>query len=99
MLSAARSRAKKRGVPFNLTVDDFDIPDTCPALGIEIVLEGDPDRAPSLDRIMPAMGYVKGNVIVLSNRANRIKNNASAHELRQIAEFLETHIKTDWMKP
>ena len=99
MLSAARSRAAKRGLPFNLTIDDFDIPDICPALGTEIVLDGDLDRAPSLDRVVPAMGYVKGNVAVISNRANRIKNNASPHELRAIAEFVENHITTDWMKP
>ena len=99
MLSAARSRAKKRSLPFNLTVDDFDIPAVCPALGTEIILDGDPDRAPSLDRMVPLMGYVRGNVVVISNRANRIKNDASAHELRQLADFVENHITTDWMKP
>jgi hypothetical protein len=98
MLNAARSRATKRNLPFNLTVDDFDIPDTCPALGTEIVLDGDPDRAPSLDRVVPVMGYVKGNVVVISNRANRIKNDASAYELKLIADFVEKHITTDWMK-
>lgn len=98
MLRSAKSRANKRGLPFNLTVDDFTIPETCPALGIEITLDGDPDSAPSLDRVVPSMGYVRGNVVVISNRANRIKNDASAHELRRIAGFLETHIHNDWMK-
>lgn len=99
MLRSARSRATKRNLPFNLTVDDFTIPERCPALGVEITLSGDPDSAPSLDRVVPAMGYVKGNVIVLSTRANRIKNDASAHELRAIADFLQNHISQNWMKP
>ena len=98
MLNAARSRAAKRGLPFNLTVEDFSIPDTCPALGTEIILEGDTDRAPSLDRLVPALGYVKGNVVVLSNRANRIKNDAEAHELRSIADFIEDYVASLWMK-
>lgn len=97
MLRAARARAKDKGLPFNISINDFSIPETCPALGVEITLGGG-DTAPSLDRIVPALGYVKGNVVVLSHRANRIKNNASAHELRRIAEFLEKHIKSDWMK-
>lgn len=99
MLRAARSRASSRNLPFNLTTDDFSIPERCPALGIEITLNGDRDHSPSLDRILPSMGYVKGNVMVLSNRANRIKNDATAFELRAIADFLEHHITNHWMKP
>ena len=98
MLRAARSRASKRGLPFNLTVEDFQIPERCPALGIEITLDGDRDSSPSLDRVVPPMGYVRGNVIVLSTRANRIKNDATAHELKSIAEFLENLISKEWMK-
>lgn len=99
MLRAARSRAKAKGLPFNLSLDDFTIPERCPALGIEIALGGNTDNSPSLDRVVPSLGYVRGNVVVISNRANRIKNNASAHELHRIAEFLENHINTNWMKP
>ena len=98
MLRAARARAKARSLSFNLTVNDFHIPDKCPALGTEIVLDGDPERAPSLDRVLPQLGYVKGNVVVISNRANRIKNNAYAYELRQIAEFIEGFVYNEWMK-
>ena len=98
MLRSARHRAKQKGLPFNITINDFDIPDRCPALGIEITLAGSIENAPSLDRVVPAMGYVKGNVVVLSNRANRIKNDASPYELHLIADFLENFINKDWMK-
>lgn len=101
MLRSARARAAKKGLPFNITLSDFHIPETCPLLGTEITLGAGKeyrDTAPSLDRVVPGMGYVKGNVLVMSARANRIKNDATAAELRKIADFLETHISTDWMK-
>ena len=102
MLTAARNRAAKKNLPFNLTLDDFELPATCPVLGTEILLGTDyatRDQAPSLDRVIPALGYVKGNVIVISYRANRIKNDATVTELSRVAEFFENHINENWMKP
>ena len=43
---------------------------------------------PSLDRINPKLGYVKGNVQVISWRANNIKRDATAEELRLVADFV-----------
>lgn len=86
MLSAARSRAKQRGIPFQLKADDISIPARCPVLHVPLG-SGHRDNAPSLDRIKPALGYVPGNVIVISQRANRIKNDATPDELYDIAEF------------
>lgn len=86
MLSGARSRAKKRGIPFSLKPDDISLPETCPVLHVPLGT-GERDNAPSLDRIKPAAGYVPGNVIVISQRANRIKNDATPTELYDIAEF------------
>lgn len=86
MLNAARSRAKKRGVPFSITADDISIPSHCPILSLPLV-QGSGDGSPSLDRIKPELGYVPGNVIVVSNRANRIKNDATPQELYALAEF------------
>lgn len=103
MLTSAKSRASKRGIPFKLTLDDFDIPATCPVLGIEIVLGGSTnsarENAPSLDRVVPLLGYVRGNVIVISFRANRIKNDATVTELEQVAEFYRNHMSNEWMVP
>lgn len=49
----------------------------------------DRDYSPSLDRIDNRLGYVKGNVIVVSHRANAIKRDATLDELRRIVAFYE----------
>ena len=83
----AKNRAKKAGIAFNLDYSDVVIPKVCPLLGIPIVMGvGKPvPGSPSLDRIEPELGYVKGNVWVISHRANCIKNDATLEELELIA--------------
>lgn len=101
LLSGARARAKARGLPFNLTPADIIIPLSCPVLGIPIIVgQGQmSDNSPSLDRVMPQLGYVSGNVLVVSMRANRIKSDATLAELEQVAAFYRNHLEKDWMKP
>ena len=77
---AARRRAKASGLPFALTMADIVIPDCCPVFGLPLLIGGG-DCAPELDRIVNAAGYVPGNVVVVSRRANRIKNDATLAEL------------------
>lgn len=87
MLQAARGRAKKLGVPFDLSRQDVSIPTHCPALGIPLqVGKGKiTDGSPSLERIRPALGYVRGNVVVVSHLANRIKNSATLEQMISVA--------------
>jgi hypothetical protein len=47
------------------------------------------DTSPSLDKINPELGYVPGNVAIISYRANRIKNNGTAEEHRLIADWMD----------
>lgn len=94
LLYYAKSRARRLGVPFDITVDDLSMPEVCPVLGIPIHYgargRGRNQAAadsPSLDRIVPSLGYVKGNVIVVSWRANALKKDATVRELRALADF------------
>jgi len=82
MWSRAKYRAKQKGLEFNITKEDIIIPDTCPLLGT-------PMESPSLDRIDSSKGYIKGNVWVISNRANTLKNDATLSELKLLVEKLE----------
>jgi hypothetical protein len=90
MLYDAKSRAKRYGWPFNLDKSDVVIPDVCPVLGIPI-LRGQGahgPNSPTLDRMQPHLGYVKGNVAVISFRANTLKNDASADDLERVAQWI-----------
>lgn len=71
----ARERARRKNIPCTIGPEDFEIPDHCPVLGIELRQgKGKPeDNSPTLDRLIPELGYVPGNVFVVSNRANRMK--------------------------
>jgi len=57
-------------------------------LGIPLKFGGK-DYAPSMDKIIPALGYVKGNIQIISMRANRIKSNATTEELRLVADYMQ----------
>lgn len=89
LLRIARQRAKNKNIPFSLTVEDISVPSHCPILGIPLkrsikILS---DNSPSLERIIPRNGYVPGNVMVVSFRANAVRRDASAKELMRIATF------------
>lgn len=92
LLSGVKSRCKRLGVDFNLTMDDVIIPDICPILGIPLFHGSGyrTDNSPSIDRIDNDVGYIKGNVHVISMRANRIKNDSTLEELQSIVNYLTT---------
>ncbi len=91
MWSAAKQRAKRSGREFTISVEDIIIPTHCPALGIEMKRGTMAERAnsPSLDRIDSSKGYVPGNVQVISQKANRMKNDATLEELKSLVAYLE----------
>ena len=89
-VSQSRGRAKKLGVPFDLTeeyvLELIKNSEFCPVLGLKLVYGGGrgkqmPDSA-SLDRVVGTLGYVKGNVRIISWRANELKKDATLEELR-----------------
>lgn len=86
MFSRIRMRAKRLGILFNLTIDDIHIPELCPVFGMPMAI-GAGEMAPELDRIKRHLGYVRGNIIVVSRRANRLKSDATIDELARIVEF------------
>lgn len=89
LLDNARIRAKRYGIPIAITWRDIEIPDVCPVLGIPLkVNKRSMGRdSPSLDRIIPSLGYVPGNILVVSMRANQIKTDANPEEILRVAMF------------
>ena len=92
MWTMSRYRSRHNGIPHNLRLEDIVIPKVCPALDIPIISnEGGKfpsANSPTLDRLIPEKGYVRGNTEVLSHRANTLKNNASAEELDRVAKWV-----------
>jgi hypothetical protein len=91
LLTRLRTRAKKRNLRFNLVPEDIIIPEFCPVLGIKIEMNIDygKDSSPSVDKIKPELGYVKGNIQIISFRANMLKNNCKIKELELVIEYMK----------
>src|SRR3954469_17279117 len=89
MVKSSWVRAGQQNLSHNITIEDIIIPKFCPVLGIRIkkTLGKRTGHSPSLDRIIPKLGYVKGNIIVISWRANDLKKDASVEELQLLAKF------------
>jgi len=88
-----QNRAKKNNIPFNLEYSDVIIPKKCPILEIPIFKgnERHVANSPSLDRLVPELGYVKGNVRVISYKANTMKSDASIEEIKIFAKNIITY--------
>lgn len=95
LLTSARARAKQQRVPFNLRREDVTIPTHCPVFGMK--LEIGPGKvhsaSPTLDKIRPELGYVRGNVAVISYKANRLKSNATPDDLETVARWLRAQTR------
>ena len=88
-----RRSAMRDGHSFELEWADLHWPTHCPILGLELDYYGEAgqrsDNSVSFDRLDPSVGYVKGNVYIVSWRANRIKNDGTPEEHRRIADWME----------
>jgi len=93
-LTKARDRAKQKGLPINLDLEHLlsIATDECPVFGVKFVWgrnQGQSHRyTPSLDRVVPELGYIKGNVVFISYWANTIKQDATEKELYAVADWL-----------
>jgi len=88
LLCDAKRPAQRKGVEFNLLENDFDLPlpTHCPILGIPLQYAGNgkgrqDDNSATMDKINNDQGYVRGNAIIVSWKANRMKSDAGADEL------------------
>ena len=86
-----RSRAKRRGVVCTIQSSDIVVPARFPILDVPFVFgDGSHPHAPSVDRRVPSLGYVPGNVAVISQQANRMKSDCmDAAAFRRLADWLD----------
>lgn len=81
LLASAKARAAQFEREFNIELEDLVIPETCPVFGT-------PMESPSVDRFDNTLGYVKGNVRVISRRANVLKSNGTIEEFEAILRYM-----------
>ena len=95
MYWGVKYRARKNGIDFNIELEDIVIPEFCPVLGLKLepnIGGNSPSmNSPSLDKIDPSKGYTKGNIMVISHRANSLKNNAQIWELEAVLAYMKSH--------
>lgn len=91
ILRCIKTRSKQKGIPFDLTIEDITYPEFCPVFGFKLQRNkgSNPARSsPSVDRIIPELGYVKGNIQMISQLANSMKSNATPEELLMFADWV-----------
>jgi len=93
MLAGAQRRARSKDRDFNLDLNHIVelYVEICPVLGIELLWDNKGiTRAgsPSLDRINNRNGYVKGNVQIISHRANSLKKDYLLIEWRKMEKYM-----------
>lgn len=90
LYNIAKQRAKRKGLEFTISQSDILVPTHCPIMGLELVVcnDGIADNSASLDRIDSSLGYIPGNVQVISNLANRMKSSADREQLETFARWV-----------
>ena len=103
LVESARQRARKFNLPFTLKVQDLReiITTHCPVFDFKFEInkqntKNNWETSPSLDRVVPSKGYVKGNIIIVSLLANSIKSSATPTQILKVGNFYkellhETH--------
>ena len=104
-LHNVKRRAIRENIPYDLDIEYFidkdpkpdgqktGYPDYCPILGIKLELNNKTtaDNSPSFDKVLPERGYVKGNVQIISYKANRLKSNMSIEDFKKFIEYIENN--------
>jgi len=91
----SRANAKHVGMVHTITPDDIPLPTHCALLGMELTYtpgtdgrgHRDLNRA-SIDRIDNSLGYIPGNVQVISWQANRLKGTLTSKQLIYLAKAI-----------
>lgn len=101
VLVGIRHRCKAKGIEFNIEPEDIPVSELCPVFGTPLKFTEDSERSskwskgnehPSVDRIDNTKGYIKGNVRVISTRANALKKDATLEELKALVRYVEREL-------
>lgn len=95
LLMAAKQRSGLKGWDFTLKVEDLgEIPDFCPVLGLRLEVQTGraTDNSPSLDRIDNTKPYEKGNIAIISKKANMLKGNGTIEDFERLISYMKSRL-------
>lgn len=100
LLYDAKCRAKRKALEFNITIEDIVIPSVCPIMNIPLysrtgLYNNGIDNSPSLDRIDNTKGYIKGNVAVVSARANKLKRDITVEQAERLIKYMKGELNVN----
>ena len=96
VVAGAKYRMKKVGRKHECTITAQYIrsitPDVCPIFGTKFVFKGRKvcSESATLDRLVPELGYVPGNIAVISMKANQIKNAYGSEDILKVGKWLKS---------
>jgi hypothetical protein len=97
MVTAARTRARKKGLPFDLT-EDFVRPKlergVCEVTGLPFVNAFNSPWVPSLDQTVPGAGYTQANTKVVVWAYNIAKQEFDHADVVKLAKALVSNDQT-----
>lgn len=93
LLGGVKGRAKRKGIPFDLTISWIltRLEKGCPVFKRHFEVNSKvSDWSPSIDRFDPKLGYTKTNCFVISMLANRIKTNTvGSEQVFRVAQWMK----------
>lgn len=93
MLKRAKYRAMSKGYKFDLTIDDIIIPRNCPIMKKPLIVST--RYSPSIDKIIPSLGYTKDNIKIISSLANSLKGDSSYEEMKVFSRNILKYMRND----
>lgn len=83
--SNAAGRARALGIPYDIDTEYllsiYPLDGLCPVLKTPLSFGGSRWNSPSLDRLIPSLGYVRGNLCWISDKANTLKQDMTDPEV------------------
>lgn len=86
---------QSRKIFYDIDPCDIIVPDTCPICEVKMQpsnQRGGSVTSPTLDKVIPNKGYVKGNIAVICKGCNSLKGKGSASEHRRIADYIDKFV-------
>lgn len=93
LLKPARDRAHRENVPFSIKESDIKINKNCPICDVIMFrsdIPGGTRYSPTMDKVIPELGYVPGNIAIICKLCNSTKGSGSAELHRKIASYIDS---------